>query len=189
MHGKIVCKDIEIKYLGEYHDLYPKNDALLLAGVFEKFREISLQIYELDSATFIEAPRLAWQAALKKTKLELDLLTDIDYILMVEKSIRGGICDAIHRYAKVNNKYIKDYDENKESSYLNHQDVNNLYGCAISQIFQHLILNGTKKLLNLKKKDTFLKLMFNIQKNYMNFIVNYHFCLKEKNLKSRKACK
>ena len=120
MHGKIVCKDIEIKYLGEYHDLYPKNDALLLAGVFEKFREISLQIYELDSATFIEVPRLAWQAALKKTKLELDLLTDIDYILMVEKSIRGGICDAIHRYAKVNNKYIKDYDENKESSYLNH---------------------------------------------------------------------
>ena len=82
-----------------------------------------LEIYELDPATFLSAPRLAWQAALKKTKVNLDLLTDIDMLemvqmLMVEKGIRGGICHYIYRYAKANNKYMKNYDKNKKSSYL-----------------------------------------------------------------------
>ena len=70
---------------------------------------------------------------LKKTEVEVELLSDIDMLLMVEKGIRGGICDAIHRYARANNKYIKDYDKNKESSYLNHWDVNNPYGWVMSQ--------------------------------------------------------
>ena len=73
------------------------------------------------------------QAGLKKTKIKLDLLTDIDMFLMVEKSIRGGICHSIYRYAKANNKYMKDYDKNKELSYLQYWDVNNLYGWAMSQ--------------------------------------------------------
>ena len=68
--------------------------------------------------------------ALKKTKLKLDLLTDIDMLLMVEK---GGICHSIYQYAKANNKYMKDYDKNKESSYLQYWDVSNLYGWAMSQ--------------------------------------------------------
>ena len=68
------------------------------------------------------------QAALKKTKAKLDLLTDIDMLLVVEKGIRGGICNAIYQYAKANSKYMKGYDKNKESSYLNYWDVNNLYG-------------------------------------------------------------
>ena len=82
-----------------------------------------LEIYELDPATFLSAPRLAWQAALKKTKVNLDLLTDIVMLemvemLMVEKGIRGGICHYIYRYAKANNKYMNNYDKNKKSSYL-----------------------------------------------------------------------
>ena len=93
------------------------------------------KIYQLDPAKFLSAPRLAWQAALKKAEVELDLLTDIDMLLKAEKSIRGRICDAIYRYAKANNKYMKDYDKNKESSYLNYWDVNNLYGWAMSQSF------------------------------------------------------
>ena len=93
--------------------------------------EMCLEIYELDPAKFLSAPGLAWQAALKKTKVELALLTDIDMLLMVEKSIRGGICHSISRYAKANNKYMKDYDENKQSSYLQYWDVNNFHGWAM----------------------------------------------------------
>ena len=117
-HAKRVCKDFEIKNLGEYHDLYVQSDTLLLADVFENFRNMCLKIYELDPAKFLSAPGLAWQAALKKTKVKLDLLTDIDMLLMVEKGIRGGICHSIYQYAKANNKYMKDFDKNTESSYI-----------------------------------------------------------------------
>ena len=127
-HAKIVCKDFEIKNLGEYHDLYVQSNTLLLADVFENLRNICLEIYELDSAKSLSAPGLAWQAALKKTKTKLDLLKDINMLLTVEKGIRGGICHSIYQYAKANNKYMKDYDKNKESSHLQYWDVNNLYG-------------------------------------------------------------
>ena len=90
MHGKRVCKDFEIKNLGEYHD------TLLLDDVFENFRKMCLKIYQLDPAKFLSAPGLAWQVALKKTEVKLKLLTDIYMLLMVEKGIRGGICNAIH---------------------------------------------------------------------------------------------
>ena len=72
-------------------------------------------------------------SSLKKTEVKLELITDIDMLLMVETGIRAGICHAIHRYAKANNKYMKDYDKNKESSYFKYWDVNNLYGWAMSQ--------------------------------------------------------
>ena len=132
-HRKRVCKDFQIKSLGEYHDLYVQSNILLLADVFENFRNMSLEVYEFDSAKFISAPGLAWKAALKKTKVKLDLLTDIDMLSMVEKGIRGGICHSIYRYVKGNNTYMKDYDNNKESSYLQYWDVNNLYGWTMSQ--------------------------------------------------------
>ena len=76
--AKRVCKDFEMKNLGEYHDLYAQSNTLLLADVFENFRNMCLEIYEIDSAIFLSAPALPWQAALKKTKVKLDLLTDID---------------------------------------------------------------------------------------------------------------
>ena len=79
------------------------------------FKKICLKIYQLDPAKFLSAPGLAWQAALKKTEVKLELLTDIDMLLMVKKGIRGGICNTIHRYAKANNKYVKDYNKNKVS--------------------------------------------------------------------------
>ena len=112
MYVKRVCKDFEIN-LGEYHDLYAQNDILLLADVFQNFQNMCLEIYELDPAKFLSAPGLAWQAALKKTEVKLDLLTDIDMLLMVEKGIRGGICHAIDMICK--NKYMRYYDKNKES--------------------------------------------------------------------------
>ena len=120
-HTKSVCKDFEIKNLGEYHDLYVKNDTFLLADAFENFRNKCL-----DPAKFLSAPGLAWQVAFKKNKVKLDLLTDIDMLLMAEKGIRGGICHPIYQYAKANNKHMKDYDKNKESSYIQYWNVNNL---------------------------------------------------------------
>ena len=84
-------------------------------------------IYEFDPAHFLSVPGLAWQACLKKTEINLELLTDVNRLLMVEKGIRGGICHAIHRYADAN-KYMKNYNRNKDSSYLMHLDENNLYG-------------------------------------------------------------
>ena len=115
--------------------MYVQSDTLLLVDVFENFRNMCLEIYGLDSAIFFSAPGLPSQAALKKTKVKLDILSDIHMLLMVEKRIRRGICHSIYRYAKANNKYIKDYDKNKELSYLQYWDLNHLYGWAMSQKF------------------------------------------------------
>ena len=127
---------MKFRSLGEYHDLYVQSDSLWLADVFENFSNMCHEIYELDPAKFLLAPGLAWQAALKKTKVKLDLLTDIDILLMVEKGNRGGMCHALYRYAKAYNKYMKDYDKNKELSYPQYLDVNNLYGWAFCRSFQ-----------------------------------------------------
>ena len=95
------------KKLGEYHDLFFQSNTLLLADVFENFRNMCLEIYKLDSSKKFSVAVLTWQAALKKTKVKLDLLTDIHVLLMIEKVIRGGICHSIYRYTKANNKYMK----------------------------------------------------------------------------------
>ena len=95
----------------------------MLADVFENFSNMCIRIYKLDPANFFSAPGLIWQAALKKTKVRLYLLTHIYMLLMVEKDIRGGICHSIYWYTKANKKYMKDYDKNKESSYLQYWDA------------------------------------------------------------------
>ena len=110
-HGNNVFKKFKLKNLGEHHDLYVQSDKLLLADVFENFRNMCIKVYELDPALFLSLPGLAWQACLKKI-VKLELLTDYDMLLMVEEGIRGGICHSIHRYAKANNKYMKNYDKN-----------------------------------------------------------------------------
>ena len=132
-HAKRVFKSLNNKNLGNYHDLYVQRDTLFLADVFENFRNMCIEIYEPDPAHFLSAPELAWQACLKKTEVELELITNVDMLLMIEKGIRGGICHAIDRYAKANNKHEINYDENNEISYILHLDANNLYGWAMSQ--------------------------------------------------------
>ena len=101
--------------------------------MFENFRNTCLKVYELGPAHFLSLSGLAWQACLRKTNVELELLTDYDMLLMVEEGISGVICHSIQRYAKANNKYMKNYDESKESSYIQYLDAHNLYGWAMSQ--------------------------------------------------------
>ena len=132
-HDNNVFKSFKLENLGDYHDLYVKSDTLLLADVFENFRDMCIKEYELDPAHFVSLPGLAWQACLKKTNIELELLTDYDMLLMVENGIRGGICHSIHRYAKANNKYMQNYNNNEETSYIQYLDANNLYGWAMSK--------------------------------------------------------
>ena len=129
-HAKKVWKEFIVKNLGKYHDLYVQSDTLLLADVFENFRDKCIEIYELDPAHFLSAPGLAWQAYLKKTGVKLELLTDND-MLLYENGTRGGMCHATYRYAKANNKYMKNYDKDIESSFLEYTDANNLYGWAM----------------------------------------------------------
>ena len=154
--AKRVFKEFNIKNLGGYRDLYVENDTLLLADVSQNFRSKRIEIYELDPAHFLSASGLTWQACLKLTKIKLELLTDNDMLLMVEKlelltdndmllmvekGIRGGICHAIHRYSKANNKYMKNHCKNIESSYLMYLDANNLCGWEMPQ---KLPVNGFK---------------------------------------------
>ena len=139
IHANNVFKTFKLNNLGDYHDLYVKSDTLLLAEVFGNFRKACIKTYELDPAHFISLPGLAWQACLKKTEVELELLTDYDMLLMIEEGIRGGICHAVHRYTKANNIYMKECDQSKQSSYIQYFDANNLYGAAMSE---KLPMNG-----------------------------------------------
>ena len=118
MHAKKVWEVFKIKNLGKYHDLSVQSGTLLLADVVENFIDKCLEIYGLDPARFLSAPGLAWQACLKKAGVKLELLTDIGMLIMVEKGIRGGMCHATHRYAKANNIYMKSYDKNIKSAFL-----------------------------------------------------------------------
>ena len=131
IHATRVFKEFKMNNLADYHDLYIQSDILLLADIFENFRDMSLKIYGLDPAYFVSLPGFAWHACLKTTGVKLELITDINILLMIESGMRSGICHVIHSYAEANNKYMNNYDENKESSFLSNLDPDNLYGCPM----------------------------------------------------------
>ena len=148
-HAKNVWKDFKIKNLGEYHDLHVQNDILLLADVFESFRNMCIEIYELDPVHYLLTPGLVWQACLKKTEIELVLISDIDMLLTVEKEIRGGICHVIHRYDAANNKYMQENKKDNELSHIMYLDANNLY---LWEMSQKLPVNSFKRKKNMLKE-------------------------------------
>ena len=147
-HAINVWSTFRCKTIKDYHDLYLKSDVLLLADVFENFRKTCLKHYNLDPAHYYTSPGLAWDACLKETGQELELLHDYDMLMMFEKGIRGGITHISKRYAEANNKYMKDYNHNKPSSFIQYLDANNLYGWAMSQ---SLPTHGFKCMKNLRK--------------------------------------
>ena len=132
-HVLNVWEKFNIKTLKDYLKLYNISDVLLLADVFENFRDICLKNYGLDPVHYYTAPGLAWDAMLKITKINLELLSDVDKLLMIEKGIRGGISIISNRYGKANNKYMKDFNNSEPSKYLTYLDANNLYGWAMKQ--------------------------------------------------------
>ena len=125
-HAKKVWKEFGVKNLGEYHDLYLKSDVLLLADVFEEFRNVCLENYSLDPAWYYTSPGLSWDAPLKHSGVRLELLTDVDVLLLFEKGIRGGVSMITNRYGKANNKYMGEkFDPSQPSKFITYLDANN----------------------------------------------------------------
>ena len=145
-HALNVWKTFGCKNIRDYHDLYLKSDVLLLADVFENFRSTCLCHYNLDPAHYYTSPGLAWDACLKETGQQLQLLHAYDMLMMFEGGIRGGISHISKRYAEANDKYMDDYDPDKPSTYIQYLDANNLYGWAMSH---PLPTNGFKWMKNL----------------------------------------
>ncbi|MGH9021455.1 MAG: hypothetical protein ACRDV0_10690 [Acidimicrobiales bacterium] len=131
--AKDVWRLFDCKNLGDYADLYLKSDVLLLTDVFEQFRDTCLKVYKLDPAHYYTLPSLSFDCMLRMSKVELELLTDIDMIHFFKKGIRGGISQCTERKHIANNSYLPNYDETKPTSFITYLDATNLYGHSMSQ--------------------------------------------------------
>ena len=132
-HAHEVWDTFDCRNIGDYHDLYLKTDVLLLADVFENFRQTALSTYKLDPAHYYTLPGYSWDALLKLTNIELEQITEANMYLFIEKGLRGGISMVSHRHAIANNRYMQNFDPSQPDSFLQYLDSNNLYGWAMSQ--------------------------------------------------------
>ena len=138
-----------IRTLGQYHDLYLRTDVLLLTDIFKNFRDLCLEYYKLDPAHYFTLPNFAWDAMLLKTNIIIKPIRDQEMYEMIERGLRGGMCQVSRKEAKANNKHMgEDYDETKPSNYITYLDANNLYGHAMSQKLPTGELDWTKKVPN-----------------------------------------
>ena len=157
-HAQNVWEEFKIKSMRGYHDLYLESDVLLLADVFENFRNVCLTNYKLDPAWYFTSPGIAWDAALKMTGVELELLTDPDMLLMIEKGVRGGVSMISKRHGKANNKYMgEEYDPSQPSKYITYLDANNLYGWAMSKPLPISNFKWMKNLHNWRNRPCILE--------------------------------
>ena len=178
-HANKVWNTFNCQTLQDYHDLYLTTDVLLLADVFENFRKTCLKHYKLDPCHYSTAPGLAWDACLKETKQELELLKDYDMLMMFEQGIRSGISHISKRYAEANNKYMKDFDESKPSTFIQYLNANNLYGWAMTQKlpthgFKWINVDKTSVLKLLEKKDTNQGFIFEVDLDYPSSLWKSH---------------
>lgn len=132
-HAQTVWTQFNIKNLGEYTDLYLKTDVLLLTDIFQNFRKTCKLYYKLDPAFYITAPSLSFDAMLLKTGVQLELVSDLAIVRMIQSGIRGGLCMCSHRYSKANHKYMPEYDPSQPQCFIAYLDCNNLYGYSMSQ--------------------------------------------------------
>ncbi|XP_051161514.1 uncharacterized protein LOC127281705 [Leptopilina boulardi] len=133
LHAQNVWSTFNCSNISDYVDLYMKTDVLLLVDIFENFREQCLQAYRLDPAHYYTTPGLTWDVMLKFTNVRLELITDIDKLMFVERGVRGGISQCSNRYASANNPYMEKFNENEETKYIMYYDANNLYGWGMVQ--------------------------------------------------------
>ena len=145
--AKQIWKHFDIKNMGEYHDLYLKTDILLLTDVFENFRDMCLSYYGLDPVYYYTLPNFAFDAMLKLTGIEIDLVYDQDMYEVIEAGLRGGMTQTTCKKVEANNKYMgSDYDKNQASSYINYLDANNLYGLSMIQKLPYRSLKWDDKI-------------------------------------------
>ena len=160
---------------------YLKSDVLLLADVFEEFRNVCLRNCNLDPAWYYTTPGLAWDAALKVSQVGLELLTDVDLLFMIEKGSRGGISMILKRYGKANNKCMGEgYSRSKPRKLIQYLDASNLYGWAI---FEPLPVGGFKwmteeEMKNWKKFLASWNWTWSIQRDFMIFTMIIHWLLR-----------
>ena len=148
-----VWNRLEMKMMKNYQDLHLKCGVLLLADVFEKLRNNSLKNYGLHPSHYLNAPALSWDAMLNMTKVELQLISDLDMYIFFQKGMRGGVSYISNRYSKANNKYLKSYDLQKESIHIIYLDANNLYGYDMSKFLPTSCFKYLKS-YDLKKEST-----------------------------------
>ena len=123
-----------MKNHGELHDLYIITDVMILADFVDSFRETVLEKYKVDPAHFMIAPSLSWAACLRKTRVKLELLTDPDMTMFIDKSLIGGIIAILSPLALADNPQMgKLYDPSKPLNTILYVDANNLYGWAMPQ--------------------------------------------------------
>ena len=132
-YAQAVWKTFNMKTLADYHDLYLQSDVMLLTDIFVNFRNTCMTSYSLDPAHYYTAPGLSWDAMLKKTSANLQLLDNIDMVNMMQKGIRGGVSMIAQKYAKANNSKVPDYDEKAPRSWITYLDMNNLYGNVMEE--------------------------------------------------------
>ena len=156
-HAKKVWAFFKMGTFHEFHDRYLLTDVLLLADVFQNFRTMSLQNYGLDPLHYYTSPGLSWDSCLKMTGIRLELITDMEQMLFIEKGLRGGTSTITQRHAVANNPLVPNYDPSKESNYIIYLDCNNLYGHSQSQYlpyggFSFLKQNDGGQFLNHENK-------------------------------------
>ena len=156
IHAQDVYDKLNCKSFLDYHLTYLKTDVLLLADVFENFRKTCMKYYELDPANYVTSPGLSWDAMLLKTNIKLELMSDLKVLDIMERMKRGGLCFVgSKRHVVANNKYMENYDENKESNYIMYWDANNLYGTVMTQYlpYDEIKIDNTIDINNALKTD------------------------------------
>ncbi|XP_055938352.1 uncharacterized protein LOC129989243 [Argiope bruennichi] len=132
-HALRVYQEFHCKNFQDYLELYQNTDTILLAEVFQSFRQTSMMHYHLDPAHFLTIADLTWHSGLKFTGQELKLLSNVEDYVLLETQMRGGICFLGQRYAQANNPYLSCYNPDEPTNYIVNLDVNNLYGHCMSE--------------------------------------------------------